>query len=67
MTLLMRDQENIEKGREEGRKEGREEGREEGIFAMIAALKELNIADSIILGKVCEKFKLTEDTAKTYL
>mgnify|MGYP000454919885 CR=1 FL=1 len=42
MTLLMRDQENIDKGREqgleegreqeleEGRKEGREEGREEG-------------------------------------
>ena len=55
MTLLMRDQENIEKGREEG------------LLAMIAALKELNIADNIILGKVCEKFKLTEDTAKTYL
>lgn len=59
MTLLMRDQENIEKGREEGR--------EEGILALIAALKELNIADNVILSKVCEKFKLTEDTAKTYL
>ena len=30
MTLLMRDQENIEKGRKEGRREGRREGRKEG-------------------------------------
>ena len=30
MTLLMRDLENLEKGREEGRKEGREEGIKEG-------------------------------------
>lgn len=31
MTLLMRDQENIDKGREEGRQEGRQEG--EALFA----------------------------------
>lgn len=31
MTLLMRDQENIDKGREQGLKEGREQG--EGRFA----------------------------------
>ena len=30
MTLLMRDLENLEKGREEGRKEGRKEGIKEG-------------------------------------
>ncbi len=30
MTLLMRDQENIGKGREQGLKEGREQGLEEG-------------------------------------
>ena len=30
MTLLMRDQENLERGRREGRREGREEGRREG-------------------------------------
>ena len=30
MTLLMRDQENIDKGREQGLKEGREQGLEEG-------------------------------------
>lgn len=30
MTLLMRDKENIEKGRQEGRVEGRVEGRREG-------------------------------------
>ena len=31
MTLLMRDQENIEKGREEGRAEGLKEGKAEGL------------------------------------
>ena len=31
MTLLMRDQENIEKGRQEGLKEGLKEGRQEGL------------------------------------
>lgn len=30
MTLFLRDQENIEKGRQEGRREGRKEGRKEG-------------------------------------
>ena len=30
MILLMRDQENIDKGREQGLKEGREQGLEEG-------------------------------------
>ena len=30
MTLLMRDQENIDKGREQGLKEGREQGLKEG-------------------------------------
>ena len=37
MTLLMRDQENLEKGREQGR--------EQGIFGMVSALRDLNIPD----------------------
>lgn len=44
-----------------------EKGRQEGIVAMVSALRELNIADSIILSKVCEKFNLSEETAKMYL
>ena len=63
MTLLMRDLENLEKGREEGRKEGREEG----IYGMVAALKELGIPTQVILEKLQEKFHLTSDKAKKYL
>lgn len=59
MTLLMRDQENVEKGREEGR--------EEGILCMISALRELNIPDSTILQKLQEKFLLTKEESKKYL
>lgn len=41
MTLLMRDQENIEKGLEQGRKEGRKEGREEGESRLSALIQKL--------------------------
>ena len=57
----------IEKGRQEGRQEGRQVGRQEGIIAMVSALKDLQIADSIILNKIQEKFHLAEETAKMYL
>ena len=52
MTLLMRDLENLEKGREEGRKEGREEG----IYGMVAALKELGIPTQVILKNFRKNF-----------
>ncbi len=61
----------IEKGRQEGRREGRQkgrqEGRQEGIIAMVSALRDLEITDSIILDKIQEKFHLTEEAAKMYL
>lgn len=63
MTLLMRDQENIEKGREEGKAEGRIEG----IFGMISSLRDLNIPDSIILQQLQEKFLLTKEESQEYL
>ena len=44
-----------------------QEGIQEGIIAMVSALKELQIADSIILNKIQEKFHLAEETAKMYL
>lgn len=59
MTLLMRDQENVEKGREEGI--------QQGIFGMISALRDLNIPDSTILQKLQEKFLLTKEESKEYL
>lgn len=55
MTLLMRDQENLEKGREQG------------ILGMVSALKELNISDNTILQKLKEKFMLTTEEAEEYL
>lgn len=55
MTLLMRDQENVEKGREDG------------IFGMISALRDLNIPDSTILQKLQEKFLLTKEESQKYL
>ena len=59
MTLLMRDQENIEKGREEGRNEG--------IFGMVSSLRDLNIPDSTILQQLQEKFLLTKEESLGYL
>lgn len=59
---------NLSKGVEEkGIEKGRQEGRQEGIIAMVSALKDLQIADSIILNKIQEKFHLAEETAKMYL
>ena len=55
---------NLSKGVEE---KGFKKGRQEGIIAMVSALKDLQIADSIILKKIQEKFHLAEETAKMYL
>ncbi|NBI73301.1 hypothetical protein D3Z50_20085 [Clostridiaceae bacterium] len=55
---------NLSKGVEE---KGIQKGRQEGIIAMVSALKDLQIADSIILNKIQEKFHLAEETAKMYL
>lgn len=63
MTLLMRDQENIERGMEKGI----EKGIRKGILAMVAALKDFNIPDDIILQKIQEKFKLSKEKAEEYL
>lgn len=59
MTLLMRDQENMEKGREEGR--------EQGILGMISALRDLSIPDNMILQKLQEKFFLSKEESQNYL
>ena len=55
---------NLSKGVEE---KGIQKGRQEGIAAMVSVLKELQIADNIILSKIQEKFHLAEETAKRYL
>lgn len=52
MTLLMRDQENIEKGK---------------IYGAISMCRDLNLSEDMIIKKLKEKFRLTEDEVKEYL
>ena len=52
MTLLMRDQENIEKGK---------------IYGMLSAYRDVDIADDIIFKKLQEKFHLSEEEVEGYL
>lgn len=77
MTLMLRDQENIEKGielgraegraegREEGRTEGRAEERQEGIRLMVSALWDFGIPK--IRKKIQEKYRLTGQELEEYL
>ena len=55
---------NLSKGVEA---KGIEKGIEKGIQAMISTLKELQISNDVILNKICDKFQLTEETARAYL
>ena len=63
MTLLMRDQENIEIGREEGKAEGMEIG----ILGMVSSLRDFNIPDDEILQKIQEKYSLSLEDAERYM
>lgn len=55
---------NLSKGVEE---KGIQKGLDKGIAAMILTLRELKISNDVIVKQICEKFNLTEETAKTYL
>lgn len=71
MTLLMRDQENIEKGRKEGleagRKEGLEAGRAEGISVLVNSLKAAKQTNAFILDCLMQNYALSESEAKKYI
>ena len=79
MTLMLRDQEKIEKGielgraegraegREEGRTEGRAEERQEGIRLMVSALWDFGIPKEEIRKKIQEKYQLTGPELEEYL
>lgn len=60
MTLLMRDQENIEKGIEKGIAKGR-------IYGAISMCRDLGLSDEEIIIKLCEKFCLSEEEVKELL
>lgn len=63
MTLLMRDQENIERGRQQGIKQGIEKG----IKQLVSTLHDLGISDEVILQKIQEKFQLSKEKAEKFL
>ena len=71
MTLMLRKQENIEKGielgRAEGRTEGRAEERQEGIRLMVSALWDFGIPKEEIRKKIQEKYQLTGPELEEYL
>ena len=63
MTLLMRDQENIEKGIQQGIRQGIEQS----IYGVIAICQELRLSDDEISEKLQGRFNLSEEEAQEYL
>ena len=64
MTLLMRDQENIEKGFEQGIEKGIEKGK---IWGSISMCRDFGMSDDMISKKLQEKYHLSEEEAMEYL
>ncbi len=72
MTLLMRDQENIEKGFEQGIEKGIEKGIKKGIekgkiWGSISMCRDFGMPDDMISKKLQEKYNLSEEEAMEYL
>ena len=67
MTLLMRDQINVEKGIEQGFKQGMEQGMEKGIEGTVSILKNLGVPQQTILANIQEQYHLSREAAKKYL
>ena len=67
MTLLMRDQINVEKGIEQGFKQGMEKGMEKGIEGTVSILKNLGVPQQTILANIQEQYHLSREAAKKYL
>lgn len=68
MTLLMRDQENIEKGIERGKVEGRIEGKIEGrAEEIIETGHEFGLSETDILGRLQDKLDISLQVAQEYL
>lgn len=68
MTLLMRDQENLEKGMEKGMEKGLKKGMKKGkIYGAISAYRDLGLTEDVIMMKLTEKFHLSEKEIKEYI
>lgn len=64
MTLLMRDQENFEKGIEKGMEKGIEKGK---IWGAVSTYRDFGLSDEVISKKLQEKYHLSEDETMEYL
>ena len=64
MTLLMRDQENIEKGIEQGIEQGIERGK---IYGSISTYRDLGLSDGEIMKRLQEKYHLSGEEINEYL
>lgn len=68
MTLLMRDQENIEKGIEKGMKKGMEKGKMEGrAEEIIETGFEFGLSENDILARLQNKLDISFQAAQEYL
>ena len=67
MTLLMRDRENVEKGRVEGRTEGRAEGRTEGYISSIRLCRKFHMTKEATLEELKQDFSLSDAEARKVL
>ena len=72
MTLLMRDQENIEKGIAQGLAQGLKQGKAQGIeqgkvYGAVSVYRDMGLSDGEILKRIQEKYHLTKETAESYL
>lgn len=80
MTLLMRDQENIEKGIKKGIEQGIEQGIEKGIkkgieqgiekgkiYGAVSMCRELGLSEGEILERLQKKYCLTKSEAEMYM
>ena len=67
MTLLMRDQENIEKGMQQGMQKGMQKGMQQGIYGAVSMCRELNLSDKEIAQMLQKTYHLTEKEAQTYM
>lgn len=67
MTLLMRDRENLEKGRAEGLAEGRAEGRTDGYIANIRLCQRFHMSKEAALNELKHAFSLSDAEAQMIL
>ena len=66
MTLLMRDQENLERGIEKGIERGKKAGLEEGIQGAVEMLQKFGHGDPEIKETIMEKYGLSAEEAEGY-